>query len=218
MINVTCDISRDPNLLLVRSNYVKRKILGYGLETMNIRPVKTIEQSFETIKEVFQYSDEYNHTNYYTILTEPIINRELGMRDDSEFKSTAYLSDSDGTCIFNDYIICIYGGSLVGTHYAAIFDLDFESYNIENSIYDDAHTNNIDYKQRIKDDLIRHINSFSISSSTECSICLDSSDYSKIMNTNCNHSFHLSCLTSWVYFSNNHKCPCCREHLSLCKK
>lgn len=43
----------------------------------------------------------------------------------------------------------------------------------------------------------------------ECCICFERIDYKNVSITECNHSFHTSCLLKY----NNKKCPICRQSL-----
>ena len=55
--------------------------------------------------------------------------------------------------------------------------------------------------------------SFDSSSENLCSVCLDPLDnlHGKLVNTQCNHLFHRSCITRCLQFNN--KCPLCRAEI-----
>ncbi len=50
----------------------------------------------------------------------------------------------------------------------------------------------------------------------DCTICLDKikNDNNQVTTYECNHTFHLKCLNSWVMKSQT--CPICRQILKCC--
>ena len=56
------------------------------------------------------------------------------------------------------------------------------------------------------------INFFYINSKMNCSICLSNLYFNKVC-TDCNHTFHRSCLSTWL--NNNNTCPLCRTPISM---
>ena len=45
----------------------------------------------------------------------------------------------------------------------------------------------------------------------QCLICYE--DYNKIINTNCNHNYCVSCYNNWFIDKNKDRCPYCRNYI-----
>jgi hypothetical protein len=195
--------------LLARTEYVNRQI-GNGRPLYaypNLSPINIVEKTSETIKEVMYYLDEYGHTNYYTIIIEPIAFIELGCRHDTKYKSTAFISNEFGVAvdpdIFNTYTIAVFGSnSLLETHYAAIYDLNMKARDSEIEKANEHSMETLRTMDNERTSILSKIYTMPIANSgCECSICLDDPQ-TPMIKTDCNHSFHSDCLKQWVATSN----------------
>ena len=64
-------------------------------------------------------------------------------------------------------------------------------------------------KFKVKKNLIVPVN-YDEKEHSKCPICLDPIMYTyALYKTNCNHTFHRSCLEKWLKVNNT--CPCCRK-------
>ena len=172
-----------------------------------------LENTNESIKDLYFYNDEYNHQQYITIISKLDINIIQG----DQASSIAFFSDENGNNINENNSILIEntGNYLISTHYSLIFDINFHAYNILNNINDNEELD-LDENQIIQTNLnkinqLTHI----ISNIDLCSICLDESNLdSNFIKTNCNHIYHKGCINMWISANyKNDMCPYCRTKI-----
>jgi hypothetical protein len=121
-------INNDKNYLQARENYVN-ECMKERVNCTNLKHNKNFDiNSQDNIKQLYIYNDEYGRNKYYSIHTYKVNNK---------YESLGYESDENGECIykdvFNESEVCNYGNSLLETHYTTVFDLNFESYGINNN-------------------------------------------------------------------------------------
>lgn len=224
MSNVTSFVNRSRGYLRERSNFAQQCSHRNLIENTLVHLTHLFSSNEFTKKDVFRYSDENHHASYYAVETRDTRLSLDGVANETRpFMSTAYESDASGVPlnidIWNYNTVCNCGAELVETHYATIFDCNFQAYYEKNDCdpppepvetpEERAEREHQEFLEEFTNNLQKLPDNTCV-----CSICLECSVANKVQ-TKCNHVFHYECIVQWSKTCNSRfvKCPYCRANI-----
>lgn len=141
MISVSTYINDEPVYLQARDNYVNNSIdainnkIEFKFTFPYIKFHKCLKDSSDERKEIYEYNDG-NITNHFYV----IHSAKTSCDQRKNYTSIVYLSDENGESIEQPYICDIlienYGTTLLTTHFATIYDINYEAFGELNHLND----------------------------------------------------------------------------------